>query len=112
DELEKIRRQGYAEVLLHKGTEYYIASGCPRVNGGLPVAAGISIPRARYDRELCQACRGGGFARRMVAGPEGQSPPRLHAYLGREDMMPASTVGGTPVSQGIVHFTLCRPRQL
>ena len=49
-ELEKIRKQGYAEVL-YKGTEYYIGSGCPRVNGGLPVAAGISVPRSRYRKE-------------------------------------------------------------
>ena len=49
-ELEKIRKQGYAEVLLPRRTECYIASGCPRVNAGLPVAAGISVPRSRYDR--------------------------------------------------------------
>ena len=80
--------------------------------GGFFGEAATPWSRARYDRELCQACRGGGFARRMVAGPAGQSPLRLHAYLGREDMMPASTVDGMPVSQGLVHFTLCRPRQL
>jgi len=84
--------------------------------GGFFGEADIPWSRARYDRELCQACRGRGFARRMVAtaaegdSAAGETPQLLHAYRGREDMMPASTVGGVPAGAGLVHFTLCRPR--
>ena len=49
-ELEKIRRQGYAEVRLPRRTDCYIASGVPRCNAGLPVAVGIGVPQARYER--------------------------------------------------------------
>ena len=84
--------------------------------GGFFGEAATPWSRARYDRELCQACRGRGFARRMVAtaaegdSAAGEAPQLLHAYRGREDMMPASTVGGVPAGAGLVHFTLCRPR--
>ena len=84
--------------------------------GGFFGEAAEPWSRARLDRELCQACRGGGFASRQVSpaaggDPAGSGPARLHAYLGREDMMPVSTVGGVPAASGTVHFTACRPRR-